>query len=98
MIEKFLKLKRETTKIILFNALYMILILLSSTLILSYAIIHKSIPVIVLGSISSVLGLSIIGLLAYMCISLKMDYDYEKARIIKIIDDIFIKGGYYEED
>lgn len=96
MIKEFLKLKKETTKNILDNVLGMIIILSTITSLLTYSIIHKVIPWIVFGSIVSVVGLLIFGFLVYDCISLKMDYNYEKSKIINIIDDIFRRGGYYE--
>lgn len=92
MIKEFLKLKKEITKDILYYILHIVLILSSSIFMLTYAIIHKVIPWIVFGSIVSIVGLFIIGFLVYVCISLKIDYNCEKSKIIKIIDDIVIKG------
>lgn len=96
MIKEFLKLKKETAKNIFNNVLYIVLILTSSIFMLTDAIINKVIPWIVFGSILSAAGLFVIGFLIYICILLKKDYDYEKSKIIDIIDDIFRRGGYYE--
>lgn len=96
MIKEFLKLKKETIKNILHSVLYIVLILSSSICMLTDAIINKIIPWIVFGSILSAVGLFVIGFLVYVCILLKKDYDYEKSKIINIIDDIFRRGGYDE--